>query len=123
MSSAAQVALFVAPAAALLAALVGTGLPLAFRPVEMATMAGATVVVALLVLDGRRSSWKGAALVGVYVALRRRVLDRRRPLTARREGRRRQAAPPAVALALGEEQLESAARTAPPPNSVEWMFA
>ena len=39
VSSAAQVAVFVAPAAALLSALVGTGLPLTFRPVELATMA------------------------------------------------------------------------------------
>ncbi len=39
VSSAAQVAVFVAPAAALLSALVGTGLPLTFRPVELVTMA------------------------------------------------------------------------------------
>ncbi len=66
VSSAAQVAVFVAPAAALLSFAVGTGLPLAFRPVELATMAGATLLVAVLVLDGRSRRWKGVALVGVY---------------------------------------------------------
>jgi Ca2+:H+ antiporter len=69
VSSAAQVAVFVAPAAALLSAIVGTGLPLAFRPVELATMAIATIVVGLLVMDSRSVKWKGAALVVVYVAI------------------------------------------------------
>ena len=69
VSSAAQVAVFVAPAAALLSVLVGTGLPLAFRPVEIVTMAIATIAVSVLVLDGRSKSWKGVALIGVYVAV------------------------------------------------------
>ena len=69
VSSAAQVAVFVAPAAALLSVLVGTGLPLAFRPVEIVTMAIATIAVSVLVLDGRSKSWKGVALIGVYVAI------------------------------------------------------
>jgi Ca2+:H+ antiporter len=67
--SAAPVAVFVAPAAALLSALVGTGLPLAFRPVEVATMAIAVVVVALVVVDARSKRWEGAALLGVYGAI------------------------------------------------------
>jgi Ca2+:H+ antiporter len=66
VSSAAQVAVFVAPAAALLSFAVGRGLPLTFRPVELAAMAGATILVALLVLDGRSQRWKGFALVGIY---------------------------------------------------------
>ena len=66
VSSAAQVAVFVAPAAALLSVAVGTGLPLAFRPIELAAMAGATLLVGLMVLDGRSQRWKGFALVGVY---------------------------------------------------------
>src|SRR5262249_29882404 len=66
VSSAAQVAVFVAPACALLSALVGTGLPLAFRPVELAAMAAATLAVSLLVLDGFSQRWKGVTLVSVY---------------------------------------------------------
>jgi Ca2+:H+ antiporter len=66
VSSAAQVAVFVAPAAALLSFAVGRGLPLTFRPIELAAMAGATMLVAVLVLDGRSQRWKGFALVGVY---------------------------------------------------------
>ena len=66
VSSAAQVAVFVAPAAALLSFVIGTGLPLAFRPIELAAMAGATIVVSAMVLDGRSQRWKGYALVGVY---------------------------------------------------------
>jgi Ca2+:H+ antiporter len=66
VSSAAQVAVFVAPAAALMSFAVGRGLPLTFRPVELAAMAGATILVAILVLDGRSQRWKGFALVGVY---------------------------------------------------------
>src|SRR5262249_51126530 len=62
VSSAAQVAVFVAPAAALLSALVGTGLPLAFRPVEVATMAIAVVAVSLVIVDARSKRWEGAAL-------------------------------------------------------------
>ena len=69
VSSAAQVAVFVAPAVALLSVLVGPGLPLALRPVEIVTMALATIVVSVLVLDGRSKSWKGLALVGLYVAV------------------------------------------------------
>ena len=69
ISSAAQVAVFVAPAAALLSALVGTGLPLAFRPVEVVTMALATAVVAFFVLDARSKRWEGAVLCTTYVAV------------------------------------------------------
>jgi Ca2+:H+ antiporter len=67
VSSAAQVAVFVAPAAALLSALVATGLPLTFRPVELITMAAATLVVSMLVMDAHSRRWKGAALIGVYL--------------------------------------------------------
>jgi Ca2+:H+ antiporter len=69
VSSAAQVAVFVAPAAALLSALVGTGLPLAFRPVEVATMALATGIVAFFVLDKQSKRWEGAVLCATYVGV------------------------------------------------------
>jgi Ca2+:H+ antiporter len=66
VSSAAQVAVFVAPAAALLSFAVGTGLPLTFRPVELAALGGATLLVGLTVLDRRSSRPKGYVLVGAY---------------------------------------------------------
>ena len=84
VSSAAQVAVFVAPAAALLSAIVGTGLPLAFRPVELATMAARDALRRprrdrrpLEALGGRRADRR-------LRRRRRRVLDRRRPLTTNR---------------------------------------
>jgi Ca2+:H+ antiporter len=69
VSSSAQVAVFVAPAVALLSWIVGPGLPLAFRPVELATMAFAAIVVAFAVLDGRARRWEGYAITGAYVAV------------------------------------------------------
>ena len=65
-SSAAQVAVFVAPAVALLSWFVGPGLPLSFRPVELATMGMAAVAVALVAADGRTRRAEGFALVGLY---------------------------------------------------------
>src|SRR5207245_4646112 len=46
VSSAAQVALFVAPLVALLSFVVPPPLSLAFRPIELATIAGSAVIVA-----------------------------------------------------------------------------
>jgi len=66
VSSSAQVAVFVAPAIALLSWIPGTGLPLSFRPVELATMALAGVAVAAVAVTGRTRRWQGAALVGAY---------------------------------------------------------
>jgi Ca2+:H+ antiporter len=66
ITSSMQVALFVAPTVALLSWLVGSGLPLAFRPVEIATMALSAVVAAVVVWDGRSRRWEGFALAGAY---------------------------------------------------------
>jgi Ca2+/H+ antiporter len=52
-----------------MSAIVGNGLPLTFRPVELATMALATLVVSLVVIDARSKRWEGAALIGVYAAV------------------------------------------------------
>jgi len=68
ISSAAQVAVFVVPAIALLSWTVGRGLPLAFRPVELITMGGAALVVAAIVADGRSKRWEGFLLVSFYAA-------------------------------------------------------
>ena len=66
ISSSMQVAVFVAPAVCLLSWIVGEGLPLSFRVVEIVTMAGAAVVAALVVRDGRSRRWEGFLLAGVY---------------------------------------------------------
>jgi len=69
ISSATQVAVFVAPAIALLSGLVGHGLPLSFRPVEIGAIGGAALVVAVIVSDGRSKRWQGFLLVGLYALL------------------------------------------------------
>jgi Ca2+:H+ antiporter len=69
ISSSAQVALFVAPAVALLAWLVTPSLSLAFRWEEITAMAGATAVVAVVVFDGRSRRWEGWLLIGLYSAV------------------------------------------------------
>jgi Ca2+:H+ antiporter len=63
-----QVAVFVAPAVALLSWIVGRGLPLSFRLVEVVTMAGAALAALVVVRDGRSRRWEGFLLVGVYGA-------------------------------------------------------
>jgi Ca2+:H+ antiporter len=68
ISSSARVAVFVAPAAVVISALRGNDLTLAFRPVELATSALATALVAVVVLDGRATRREGVALVVAYVA-------------------------------------------------------
>ncbi len=67
VSSSAQVAVLVTPAVALLSWLVKPTLPLAFRPVELATMAGATIAVALVTYDADARRREGAFLIAVYV--------------------------------------------------------
>ena len=67
VSSAAQVAVFVAPAIALGSGLMGKGLTLNFRPIEVATMIGSGLVVALVALDGRTRRWEGALLTLLYL--------------------------------------------------------
>jgi Ca2+:H+ antiporter len=66
VSSSAQVAVFVAPAVALLSFAVGTPLPLAFRPIELMGMGIAAAGVAFVIRDGKSHRWEGALLVGVY---------------------------------------------------------
>ena len=66
ISSSAQVAVFVAPAIALLAWLVTPALPLTFRWEEMVAMAGATLVVAAVAYNGRSRRWEGWLLVALY---------------------------------------------------------
>jgi Ca2+:H+ antiporter len=68
VSSATQVAVFVAPVVALLSGLAGKELPLAFRPVEIVTMGFAALAVFLVIFDSRARRWEGLALLGGYLA-------------------------------------------------------
>jgi Ca2+:H+ antiporter len=69
VTSSMQVALFVAPAVALLSWLVGRGLPLSFRVVELATMAWAAVFATVVIWDGKSKRWEGFLLVGAYAGV------------------------------------------------------
>ena len=69
ITSSMQVAVFVAPAIALLSWFVGDGLPLSFRVVETVTMAASAAFATLVVWDGRSRRWEGFLLVGVYGAV------------------------------------------------------
>jgi Ca2+:H+ antiporter len=65
LSSAAQVAVFLIPAVALLSWLLEP-LPLTFRPVEIAALAGSVAVAALVLADGRSSRLRGLVLAASY---------------------------------------------------------
>jgi Ca2+:H+ antiporter len=69
ISSSMQVAVFVAPAIALLSWTIGKGLPLSFRLIEVLTMALTAVLAAVVVWDGRSKRWEGFMLVTIYVAV------------------------------------------------------
>jgi Ca2+:H+ antiporter len=66
ITSSMQVAVFVTPAVCLLSWIVGRGLPLSFRAIEIATMAAAALFAAWVVWDGRSRRWEGFMLAGVY---------------------------------------------------------
>jgi Ca2+:H+ antiporter len=68
LASAAQVAVFLIPAVALLALLIEP-LALSFRVVEMAMLAGALGLTALVLFDGRTSRLRGAILIAGYLAV------------------------------------------------------
>ena len=68
LSSAAQVAVFLAPAVALLSWLM-TPLSLSFRPVEIAALAGSAVLAGVLLADGRSSRSRGIVLLLGYLVV------------------------------------------------------
>ena len=67
VTSSLQVAVFVAPAVALLSLLFDDHLTLAFRPLEIVTMAGATAVAWIVTRDGWSKRWEGYLLVCCYL--------------------------------------------------------
>jgi Ca2+:H+ antiporter len=68
LASAAQVAVFLIPAVALLSWLIDP-LSLSFRPVEIAALAGSVLYAAILVWGGNSSRGRGIALLAGYAAV------------------------------------------------------
>ena len=66
ITSSMQVAVFVMPAVCLLSWIVGRGLPLSFRAIELVTMAAAAIAGWIVVRDGRSHRWEGFLLAGLY---------------------------------------------------------
>jgi Ca2+:H+ antiporter len=69
VSSSAQVGLLVVPVILLVSFAFPHPLTLAFRPIELTTMAIAALVVAAVIRDGRVYRWRGLLLIGVYAAM------------------------------------------------------
>jgi Ca2+:H+ antiporter len=69
ITSSMQVAVFVTPAVCLLSWIVGRGLPLSFRAVEIITMAAAAAFATWVIWDGRSRRWEGFVLVTAYAAM------------------------------------------------------
>jgi len=64
-----QVALFVAPVLVLLGLVVGQDMTLVFTPLEVAAVAAAVGISALIALDGESNWLEGALLMLVYIIL------------------------------------------------------
>jgi Ca2+:H+ antiporter len=64
-----QVALFVVPVLVILGALLGQPMDLAFPPLEVAAVAAAVAISALIALDGESNWLEGALLMIVYLIL------------------------------------------------------
>ena len=64
-----QVALFVAPILVIIGALIGRPMDLVFEPLEVAAVAAAVGISALIALDGESNWLEGALLMIVYVIL------------------------------------------------------
>ena len=79
-----QVALFVAPVLVLLGVVIGQPMNLVFTPLEVAAVAAAVGISALIALDGESNWLEGALLMLVYADPRRLLLRVRRSAGLRR---------------------------------------
>ncbi|MEO8295280.1 MAG: calcium/proton exchanger [Gemmatimonadota bacterium] len=66
LGSSTQVALLVAPLLVFAGLFIGTGMNLVFRPFEIAAIAMATIVTAIITLDGESHWFEGVQLLAVY---------------------------------------------------------
>jgi Ca2+:H+ antiporter len=69
IGSSTQVALFVAPVLVFISLIVGHPMDFIFTPFEVASVGLATLIVALISLDGRSNWLEGAQLVGAYAIM------------------------------------------------------
>ena len=69
IGSSLQVALFVAPVLVLVGLVIGQPMDLVFEPLEVAAVAVAAGIAALIALDGESNWLEGAVLCGVYLIL------------------------------------------------------
>lgn len=67
LGSSTQVALLVAPLLVFAGVLMGTGMDLVFRPFEVVALGMATVVTAIITLDGESHWFEGVQLLAVYL--------------------------------------------------------
>jgi Ca2+:H+ antiporter len=75
-----QVALFVAPVLVLLGVVVGQPMDLVFQPLEIAAVAAAVGISALVALDGESNWLEGALLVLVYLVIAVSFFELRLPV-------------------------------------------
>lgn len=69
LGSATQIALFAAPVLVFLSIPLGHPLTLVFAPFEVVAIAGASVIAALIAIDGESNWLEGAQLIAVYLIL------------------------------------------------------
>jgi len=69
LGSAAQIALFVAPALVLLGLALGRPMDLLFDPFEVAAVVGAVALVNLVIQDGESTWLEGVQLIAAYAVL------------------------------------------------------
>jgi Ca2+:H+ antiporter len=69
IGSSLQIALFVTPVLVFVSLLLGNPLQLTFDQFEIVAMIGASLIAALIALDGKSNWLEGAQLLGVYVII------------------------------------------------------
>ena len=69
IGSSLQIALFVTPILVFVSLLMGNPLQLTFDQFEIVTMIGASLIAALIALDGESNWLEGAQLLGVYLII------------------------------------------------------
>ena len=75
-----QVALFVAPVLVLIGVLIGQDMTLVFSPLEVAAVAAAVGISALIALDGESNWLEGALLMLIYLIIAISFFELRVPL-------------------------------------------
>ena len=78
-----QVALFVAPVLVLVGVVIGQPMDLIFQPLEIAAVAVAVAISALIALDGESNWLEGALLMLVYLIIAISFFELRVPIAAR----------------------------------------